>query len=149
MEGISVNKQWIRIAEKDQHDFFCLTDIARFVGYDTGVAINNWLNTRQAIVSMGLWEGYYNPSFNHISFYRIKIRETLTPKLSLTSWITETQAAGLHVSRGRYGGTFAWKEIAFLFAEWIGKDLKIKIEQQYALAKKFDQELLHARLPGH
>lgn len=144
MEGIVVAKHLIRVVQKNKWEFLCLTDIARQKGYDTGVVISNWLNTRRAIIYMGLWEGLYNPLFNHINFYRIKQNRTDPPRLSVKKWLRQTQAIGLEARPGRYGGTFAVTEIALEFAEWFGPEFRAHLGASLKAQKEF-----LASLRGH
>ena len=108
-------------------EFICITDIARFKNPDrTGVIIGNWLRNRNTIEFLGIWERLNNPDFKVIEFDDFKKQAglnsfTLTPD----QWIEKTCAIGLATKPGRYGGTFAQKDIAFEFASWISVEFKL------------------------
>ena len=104
----------ISIITKDKEDYISLTDMAKFKSYDSGIVIANWLSTKYTIQFMGAWEKLHNPHFNLIEFHKIK-NEAGTNGFIVSSsmWIKNTGAIGIRSSAGRYGGTFAHKDIAF------------------------------------
>ena len=110
----------------NQEDFISLTDIARHRDADrSDYILQNWLRNRSTIEFIGLWEQFHNPHFNSIEFDGIKSMAgsnsfSLTPK----RWIESTNAIGIVSKTGRYGGTFAHKDIAFEFASWLSAEFK-------------------------
>ena len=118
---IEVQGAAITILSQKEQDFICLTDIARFKSVDRfDDLIRNWLRNRNTVEFLGVWERLNNPSFNPVEFDGIRMQAglnsfTLTPK----QWIEKTRAVGIVSNAGRYGGTYAHKDIAFEFASWI------------------------------
>ncbi|MCQ4321965.1 KilA-N domain-containing protein [Stutzerimonas stutzeri] len=121
-------------------EYICITDIARYKNPNrTGVIIGNWLRNRNTIEFLGIWEQLNNPDFKVIEFDDFKKQAglnsfTLTPK----QWIEQTAAIGLISKAGRYGGTFAQKDIAFEFASWISVEFKLYLIKEFQRLK--DQE---------
>ncbi|MBU0667561.1 KilA-N domain-containing protein [Patescibacteria group bacterium] len=109
VQGIGVN---ILSAKQNDKDFISLTDMAKYKTYDSGVVISNWLTTKYTIQFMGAWEQLHNPNFNLMEFNKIK-NEVGTNGFIVSSsmWIKNTNAIGIRSSAGRYGGTFAHKDI--------------------------------------
>ncbi len=120
------------IASENQDDFISLTDIAKYKSDDPFIVINNWMRNRDTIEFLGLWESMYNPNFKPIEFDRFKNEAganafTLSPK----KWIEATNAIGIISKAGRYGGTYAHKDIAFEFASWVSPEFKLYIIKDY------------------
>jgi hypothetical protein len=117
----------VGIQQKRNLDYFSLTDIAKFRNRSqSDDIIKNWLRNRNTIELLGLWEQIYNPNFKSVEFDGFKKESglnsfVLTPK----KWIQSTNAIGIISSSGRYGGTFAHKDIAFEFASWISIEFKL------------------------
>ena len=137
------------LAYENQDDFISLTDIARQKNKDrTDIVILNWLRNRNTIEFLGVWEQMHNPNFKPIEFDGIRSQAglnsfVLTPK----QWIESTSAIGITSKAGRYGGTYAHKDIAFEFASWISPEFKLYIikdyqrlreEEQYRLSSAWD-----------
>ena len=124
------------VSQKDQ-DFISLTDIARFKSDDRfDDLIRNWLRNRNTVEFLGVWERLNNPDFNPVEFDGIKMQAglnsfTLTPK----QWIEKTGAIGIVSSAGRYGGTFAHKDIAFEFASWISVEFRLYLIKEFQRLK--------------
>ena len=120
-----------------ENDYFSLTDIAKFKNPDEAfIVINNWMRNKDTILFLGLWEQLNNPDFKPIEFDRFKNEAganafTLSPQ----KWITSTNAIGIISKPGRYGGTFAHKDIAFEFASWISAEFKLYIIKDYQRLK--------------
>jgi hypothetical protein len=123
--------------EENKNDFISLTDIARHRDNDrSDYILQNWMRNRSAIEFMGLWERFNNPNFNSIEFDGIKIMSgsnsfSLTPK----RWIEATNAIGIVSKTGRYGGTFAHKDIAFEFASWLSAEFKFYLIKEFQRLK--------------
>jgi len=112
---------------RDGIEYISITDIARHKNPDsTDVIIGNWLRNRNTIEFLGVWEQLNNPEFKLVEFHGFKKEAglnsfTLTPN----QWIEATKAIGLLTKPGRYGGTYAHKDIAFEFAMWISAEFKL------------------------
>lgn len=119
-------------------DFISLTDIARYKDSgNTDVIIQNWLRNRNTVELLGYWEQMYNPDFKPIEFEGFRKQAglnsfVLTPK----RWIEATNAIGIISKAGRYGGTFAHKDIAFEFASWISIEFKLYIIKEFQRLKE-------------
>jgi len=120
----------------DEKDFISLTDMAKFKGADTGLIISHWLTTKYTIQFMGIWEQIYNENFNVTEFRNIK-NEVGTNGFVVSSsmWIKKTNAIGIKSSAGRYGGTFAHKDIAFEFATWLSPEFKLYLIKEFERLK--------------
>lgn len=124
------------ISGGDDNDYISLTDIARYKSDDPTATIQNWLRNKDTIEFLGLWEQLNNPNFKHLEFEVFKNAAgtnafTLSPK----KWIESTNAVGVISKSGRYGGTFAHKDIAFEFASWISAEFKLYIIKDYQRLK--------------
>ena len=124
------------ISGGDENDYISLTDIARYKSDDPTATIQNWLRNKDTIEFLGLWEQLNNPNFKHLEFEVFRNAAganafTLAPK----KWIESTNAVGIISKSGRYGGTFAHKDIAFEFASWISAEFKLYIIKDYQRLK--------------
>ncbi len=135
---LQVLDQEIATATKDGIEYINITDIARFKNPDrTDIIIGNWLRNRNTVEFLGIWEQLNNPNFKPIEFDGFKKEAglnsfTLTPK----QWIAKTSAIGLISKPGRYGGTFAQKDIAFEFASWISVEFKLYLIKEFQRLKE-------------
>ena len=135
---LKVDDYDIALYAKGKDDFFSLTDMARYRNADrTNYIIQNWMRTRNAIEFNGLWEQLNNPAFNSIEFDAFKNGAgansfTLTPQ----KWIEKTNAIGIISKSGRYGGTFAHKDIAFEFATWLSPAFKLYLIREFQRLKE-------------
>ena len=125
------------ISKGSNDDFISLTDIARYRNPEFPAdVIKNWLRNRSTIEFLGLWETLNNPSFNLVEFDQFKTESGSNAfVLSPQKWISSTNAIGLRSSSGRYGGTFAHKDIAFEFASWISPEFKLYVIKDYQRLK--------------
>ncbi len=121
----------------DDNDYLSLTDIAKFKNpEDAFIVVNNWLRSKDTILFIGLWEQLNNPNFKPIEFDRFKNEAgTNAFTLSPQKWISSTDAVGIVSKSGRYGGTFAHKDIAFEFASWVSAEFKLYIIKDYQRLK--------------
>jgi hypothetical protein len=141
---INVKGKDITIFSQKEDDYICITDIARYKSSDrTDDMIRNWLRNRNTIEFMGIWEHLNNPGFKPVEFDGFKKLAglnsfTLTPK----QWIEKTNAIGLISKSGRYGGTYAHKDIAFEFASWISVEFKLYLIKEFQRLKNEEQKQL-------
>jgi hypothetical protein len=131
----------ITIGFNEKKDYISLTDIAKFKDLRTDYIIQNWLRKRGTIEFLGLWEKINNTLFNPIEFEGFRDQAglnsfILTPK----QWIEKTNAKGLISSSGRYGGTFAHKDIAFEFAAWISTEFRLYLIKEFQRLKEEENE---------
>ena len=136
---ILVNDVEITISEqKDRDDYICLTDMAHFRDKErTNYIIQNWMRLRSTIEFLGLWEQINNPDFKGVEFDAFRNSSglnsfTLTPK----QWIEKTNAIGIISKPGRYGGTYAHKDIAFEFGTWLSPVFKLYLIKEYQRLKE-------------
>ena len=122
MAKIKVKDTEIRIIQINDNDYISLTDMLR--AKDGEYFFYNWLRNRNTIEFLGIWEKVYNPNFNSVEFDRIKSQAGLNSfRLSAKEWTESTHAIGIVSKTGRYGGTYAHKDIAMEFAMWISPEL--------------------------
>jgi hypothetical protein len=124
------------ISSGDANDFISLTDIAKYKSDDPTATIQNWMRNKDVIEFLGLWEQLNNPAFNPLEFEVFRNAAgsnafTLSPQ----KWIRATNAVGIISKAGRYGGTFAHKDIAFEFASWVSAEFKLYIIKDYQRLK--------------
>jgi hypothetical protein len=140
---LQVLEQDIRTMTKDGMEYICITDIARFKNVEqSDDLIRNWLRNRNTIEFLGIWEQLNNSNFKPVEFDGFKKEAglnsfTLTPK----QWINKTSALGIISKQGRYGGTYAQKDIAFEFASWISVEFKLYLIKEFQRLK--EQEFQH------
>jgi hypothetical protein len=139
---INVQGSEIIIIEDKKYDYISLTDIAKFKNKEaTGLVISHWLSTRFTVEFMGLWERLYNPEFNVTEFSNIKNEAGANGYvLSAKQWIQKTNAIGIRSKAGRYGGTYAHKDIAFEFASWISAEFKLYLIKEFQRLKEEENE---------
>jgi hypothetical protein len=139
---INVQGTEITIFRAESDDFVSLTDIAKFKDAShTDSIIQNWLRNRNTIELLGFWEQMYNPNFKPLEFEGFRKQAglnsfVLTPK----RWIETTNAIGLISKSGRYGGTFAHKDIAFEFASWISIEFKLYVIKEFQRLKESESD---------
>ena len=141
---MDVLSQPVRLFHHRDEDFISLTDIARHRDTERGdYIIQNWMRNRNSIEFLGIWEQLNNPDFNSIEFDGIRKQAglnsfSLTPK----RWINATGAIGIIARTGRYGGTFAHKDIAFEFASWVSVEFKLYLIKEFQRLKDEEQKQL-------
>ena len=140
-QKIEVQGTEISILKEKETDYISLTDIARYKDSKrTDYIIQNWMRNRNTIEFLGIWEQLYNPDFNPIEFDGIKKQAGLNSfVLTAKRWIEATGAIGISSRVGRYGGTFAHKDIAFEFASWVSVEFKLYLIKEFQRLK--DEEL--------
>lgn len=138
---IEIKGSEIAIVTSSNEDYISITDIAKHKNSEsTGLVISHWMSTRYTIEFMGLWEKMHNPDFNVTEFSNIR-NESGSHGFVLSSknWINSTNAVGIISKAGRYGGTYAHKDIAFEFASWISVEFKLFLIKEFQRLK--DEEL--------
>jgi len=139
--AIQVRDTSITILSYDDADFISLTDMLK--AKDGEFFIADWLRNRNTIEFLGIWESVHNPNFNSGEFAIIKSQAGLNSyKLSVKEWVEKTAAIGLKASAGRYGGTFAHKDIAFEFGMWISPEFKIYLIKEFQRLKEDENRRL-------
>ncbi|MBN4063515.1 KilA-N domain-containing protein [Cardiobacterium sp. AH-315-I02] len=132
-----VLSETVRVQSVQKEDYISLTDIAKHKNPDDPrFIIQNWMRTRFSIEFLGLWEQLNNPDFNRIEFEAVKNEAgsnafVMTP----TKWHKLTNAMGIVSKSGRYGGTYAHKDIAFEFASWISAEFKLYLIKEFQRLK--------------
>ena len=134
---LEVENKLISIVKQDEQDYISLTDMVR---EDEGSDhIRNWMRNRNTVEFIGLWETLNNPNFKHVEFDTFRKQSglnsfNLTPK----KWIEATNAIGIISKSGRYGGTYAHKDLAFEFGSWISPMFKLMLIKEYQRLKKIE-----------
>jgi len=121
--------------------------MAKFKSYDSGVVISNWLSTKYTVQFMGAWEQVHNSNFNLMEFNKIK-NEAGSHGFIVSSsyWIKQTNSIGIKSSRGRYGGTYAHKDIAFEFATWLSPEFKLFLIKEFQRLKEEEKSTIGFRV---
>jgi len=132
------------ISSTKADDFISLTDIARYKDRErTDYIIQNWLRNRNTIEFLGIWEQLNNPAFKPIEFDGIRNQAGLNSfVLTAKRWIDATGAIGITAKAGRYGGTYAHKDIAFEFASWVSVEFKLYLIKEFQRLKETEREQL-------
>jgi len=134
---IEVENKLISIVKQDEQDYISLTDMVR--GEEGSDHIRNWMRNRNTVEFIGLWETLNNPNFKPVEFDTFRKQAglnsfNLTPK----KWIEATNAIGLISKSGRYGGTYAHKDLAFEFGSWISPMFKLLLIKEYQRLKEIE-----------
>ena len=143
-ENINVQGTAVAVLSHKQDDYISLTDMAKYKNANaTGLVISHWLSTRYTVEFMGVWERINNPDFNVTDFSNIK-NESGSNGFVLTSkqWIEKTNAIGIIAKPGRYGGTYAHRDIAFEFATWLSPEFKFYLITEFQRLKEDEQQRL-------
>ncbi|MDX9920201.1 MAG: KilA-N domain-containing protein [Paludibacter sp.] len=140
MAKITVNGTDVTIISIDEKDYISLTDMVRSI--ENGLSlIEKWLRNKNTIEFLGIWEEMYNPDFNSPEFEGIKNDAGLNRFiLSVKQWTEKTNSKGLIAKAGRYGGTFAHKDIAFEFASWVSPLFKLYLLKEFQRLKEDEQK---------
>ncbi len=143
MAKINVKQTDVTILKINEDDYISLTDIAKFKSDDPTAVIANWMRNRNTIEYLGIWETLYNPDFKPLEFEGFKTEAGLNAfTLSPQKWIDATNASGMISKSGRYGGTFAHKDIAFKFAAWISIEFELYFIKEFQRLKEEEQKQL-------
>ena len=134
MAKIQVIGTDIRILKVENEDFISLTDMLK--AKDGDFFISDWLRNRNTVEFLGIWERVYNPNFNYGGFATIASQAGLNSyKVSVKEWVEKTNAIGIKATTGRYGGTYAHKDIAFEFASWVSVEFKLYLIKEFQRLK--------------
>lgn len=141
MAKITVQNTEVSVIKVDGEDYICLTDMLR--AKDGDFFITDWLRNRNTLEYIGIWEKVYNPGFNYGEFATIRNQSGLNSfKISVKEFVARTNAISVQAKAGRYGGTYAHKDIAFEFAMWISPEFKIYIVKEFQRLKTEELHLL-------
>ena len=141
MAKVTVKDTEITVVKIKDEDYLCLTDMLK--AKDGDFFITDWLRNRNTLEYIGIWEKVYNPDFNYGEFAIIKSQAGLNSfKISVKEFVEKTNAISIQAKAGRYGGTYAHKDIAFEFAMWISPEFKIYIVKEFQRLKEEEQKLL-------
>ena len=141
---VKVKEQRVSFFYKNEEDYISLTDIARVKNAEEPKdVVKNWFRNRSTVEFLGLWERINNPNFKGVEFDPL-LREAGSNSFTLspTKWITTTDAIGIISKKGRGGGTFAHKDIAFEFASWISAEFKLFLIKEFQRLKKNENQKL-------
>ena len=134
----------VTVSNEDIDDYICITDIAAAKSDNSRAAdvIKNWMRNRSTLEFLGTWEQIYNPEFKVVEFDHFKMEAGLpTFTMSVTDWVDSTGAMGIYVKRGKYGGTFAHKDIAFEFASAISPVFTLYLIKQFQRLKEVENDI--------
>lgn len=131
---IDVRGTEVTVLDTADGDFISLTDMLK--AKDGDFFISDWLRNRNTVEFLGIWESVHNPAFNYGEFAAIRSQAGLNSyKISVKEWTEKTGAIGLKATAGRYGGTYAHKDIAFEFGMWISPEFKIYLIKEFQRLK--------------
>lgn len=139
--SMNVKEKSINITKVGSEDYICLTDMVK--GEEGSDHVRNWMRNRNTVEFLGLWETLNNPSFNSVEFDTFKRQSglnnfNLTPK----KWVEATGATGIISKSGRYGGTYAHKDLAFEFGAWLSPEFKLLIITEFQRLKAKEQDIV-------
>lgn len=138
MTKIIVKDTSVSVVKISDEDYISLTDMLK--AKDGDFFFSNWLRNRNTVEFLGIWERLNNPNFNCVEFDIIKSRAGLNSyRLSVKEWMQKTNAIGIVSKAGRYGGTYAHKDIAFEFAMWISPEFKVYLIREFQRLKAEEQ----------
>lgn len=142
MGRLNVDGTEIQVLQIEEDDYISLTDMVRNI--DNGTAlIEKWLRNKNTIEFLGIWEEMYNEDFYIDAYYEIMQEAGLNRfVMSVKQWVTRTNSKGIVAKAGRYGGTYAYKDIAFEFASWVSPQFKLYLIKEFERLKKQEQVLL-------
>ena len=135
-KSIRIQGKKVALIPHENEDYVCLTDITKSLGLD-GSQVDGWLRNKNTLEYLAVWESLNNPNFNSLEFEGIR-NEAGTNRFAISSkeWISKTSAIGIVARAGRYGGTFAHKDIALEFASWLSPTLRLYIVKEFQRLKE-------------
>lgn len=133
--SILVKGTVVTVATRNQHDYISLSDMVRnFEGQ--GALVEQWLRAKDTVLFLGVWEQLNNPEFNSLEFEGIRNEAGRNSFfLSVKKWAEKTGAIGIYASAGRYGGTYAHRDIAFEFGSWLSPEFKLYLIKEFQRLK--------------
>ena len=142
MGKLNVDGTEIQVLQIEEDDYISLTDMVRKI--DNGLSlIEKWLRNKNTIEFLGIWEEMYNEDFDTNAYDEIMQEAGLNRFImSVKQWVTRTNSKGIVAKAGRYGGTYAYKDIAFEFASWVSPQFKLYLIKEFERLKKEEQALL-------
>lgn len=142
-QTLNVKGSDITLVQINQQDYISLTDIAKHKSDDSSAVIGNWMRNRNTIEFLGVWETLFNPDFKPLEFEGFKKQAGLNAfTLSPQKWLSTTKAIGLLAKAGRYGGTYAHKDIALKFASWISVEFELYLIKEFQRLKQEEHKQL-------
>lgn len=143
VQKVNVKNTQISVIKFDEADYISITDIAKYKSDEPNAIIQNWMRNRNTIEYLGIWETLYNPDFKPLEFEGFRKEAGLNAfTLSPSKWVDSTNAKEILVKSGRYGGTYAHKDIAFKFASWISVEFELYFIKEFQRLKEEEQKLL-------
>lgn len=137
MKKVEVEKTIIHITQHNKEDYISLTDMLKHK--DSGGLVFKWLSNKNTIEFLGVWEKIYNPNFNYTEFGVIMNEAGVNRfTMSVKQWIARTNAIGIVAKAGRYGGTYAHKDIAFELGTWISPEFKLLLVREFQRLKEIE-----------
>ena len=141
MAKLIIKDTVVTILQINETDYISLTDMLK--AKDGDFFISDWLRNRNTLEYLGIWEKLYNPNFNYGEFALIRNQAGLNSfKISIKEFVEKTNAISIQAKTGRYGGTFAHKDIAFEFGMWISPEFKIYLVREFQRLKEEEQKHL-------
>jgi len=141
MAKLIIKDTEVTILQINDNDYISLTDMLK--AKDGDFFISDWLRNRNTLEYLGIWEKLYNPDFNYGEFAIIRNQAGLNSfKISIKDFVEKTNAISIQAKTGRYGGTFAHKDIAFEFGMWISPEFKIYLVREFQRLKEEEQKQL-------
>ncbi|MDO9152534.1 MAG: KilA-N domain-containing protein [Paludibacter sp.] len=141
MAKLIIKDTEVTVIQINDNEYISLTDMLK--AKDGDFFISDWLRNRNTLEYLGIWEKLYNPDFNYGEFALIKNQAGLNSfKISVKEFVEKTNAISIQAKTGRYGGTFAHKDIAFEFGIWISPEFKIYLVREFQRLKEEEQKLL-------
>ena len=138
---LKVDDKIINYIKVENEDYISITDMLK--SKDGDFFVSDWLRNRNTLEFLGVWEEIHNPNFNYGEFAIIKSHAGLNSyKLSVKEWVEKTNSIGITAKTGRYGGTYAHKDIAFEFGMWISPKFKLLLIKEFERLKKEEQKQL-------
>ena len=148
MAKITVKDTDVSVVKINGEDYICLTDMVK--AKDGDFFVTDWLRTRNTLEFLGVWEKVYNPHFNYGEFAIIRNQAGLNSfKISVKDFVAKTNAISLQAKAGRYGGTYAHKDIAFEFAMWISPEFKVYIVKEFQRLKEEESIIIFILTPSN
>ena len=142
MGKINVDGTEIQVLQIEEDDYISLTDMVRKMD-NVPALIVKWLRNKNTIEFLGIWEEMYNEDFDTNAYDEIMQEAGLNRFImSVKQWVTRTNSKGIIAKAGRYGGTYAYKDIAFEFASWVSPQFKLYLIKEFERLKKEEQALL-------